>query len=132
MSLALKDKTNDSDRDEGPIAEAYAELRRRAALLVAPDGRSRELPGSVLSFLLKLVGDLSARRSVAIVSSESTMTTVEACQLLESGAIPFHKVGTHRRIYAGDLFQYKTQRDQQRREAISRFSELERDNYLDS
>jgi excisionase family DNA binding protein len=71
------------------------------------------------------------------------MTTVEACQLLsvsrqhlvnllENGAIPFHKVGTHRRIYAGDLFHYKAERDKKRRQAITKFADLERDNYLDS
>jgi excisionase family DNA binding protein len=125
------------------IAEAYAALKNTGAQLVGPDGHSRELPRSFYNFLVRLIGDLAAKRSVAIIHAESTLTTVQACQLLgvsrqhlvdllEDGAIPFHKVGSHRRIYAGDLFRYKEERDKKRHAAISDFASLERDEYLDS
>jgi len=38
--------------------------------------------------------------------------------LLEKGDIPYHMVGTHRRIYAQDLFQYKAVRDADRHKIL--------------
>jgi excisionase family DNA binding protein len=128
------------DADEA-IIHAYGTLRNTGAQLVGLDGTSHELPPSIYNFLVRLISDLAAKRSVAIIHSESTLTTVQACQLLgvsrqhlvnllESGHMPFHKVGTHRRIYAGDLLAYKEKRDQKRKKAIDSFSDLERDEYL--
>jgi excisionase family DNA binding protein len=36
-------------------------------------------------------------------------------QLLEQGKIPFHKAGTHRRVYLKDVMEYRKQRDAARR-----------------
>jgi excisionase family DNA binding protein len=35
-------------------------------------------------------------------------------RLLEDGKLPFHKPGTHRRIYLEDLMAYKNERDSRR------------------
>lgn len=35
--------------------------------------------------------------------------------LLEAGQIPFHRVGTHRRVYFKDLRQYSQKRDAEQR-----------------
>lgn len=43
-------------------------------------------------------------------------------ELLETGAIPFTKAGTHRRIRFGDLMDYKERRDANRREGLSRLT----------
>jgi excisionase family DNA binding protein len=45
--------------------------------------------------------------------------------LLEKGEIPYHMVGTHRRMYAQDLFRYKAKRDEQRHEAIRELAQAE-------
>ncbi len=39
-------------------------------------------------------------------------------KLLESGELPFHKVGAHRRIRMKDLMEYQRIRDRGRREAL--------------
>ena len=44
-------------------------------------------------------------------------------QLLDQGAIPHTKVGTHRRVRFGDLQAYKEIRDGQRRTVLARLSE---------
>ena len=61
-----------------------------------------------------------------IVPSTQEMTTQSAAdllgvsrqyvvQLLEEGKIPFHKVGTHRRIAMKDVLVFRRQRDERRR-----------------
>jgi len=81
------------------------------------------------SFLGQLLEDLKAGKSVTILESDAAMTTVAAArmlsvsrqflvQLLEHGEIPFHKVGTHRRVYVRDLLAYKSKRDVDRRRIL--------------
>ena len=43
-------------------------------------------------------------------------------KLLESGALPFHVTGTHRRVYLKDLLTYNEQRDRERRKALDQMA----------
>jgi len=43
--------------------------------------------------------------------------------LLEKGEIPFHRVGTHRRVTFRDLLAFEKQRDRTRREAMDRLTD---------
>jgi len=38
--------------------------------------------------------------------------------LLENGTVPFHKVGTHRRVHFKDILRYKTKTDAARSRAL--------------
>jgi len=44
-------------------------------------------------------------------------------RLLEEGKIPFHKVGTHRRIRFEDVVQYKEQRQKISQDALQRLAD---------
>lgn len=81
------------------------------------------------SFLLRLLADLRAGHSVTILQSRHELTTVEASKILgvsrqflitvlEKGEIPYHSVGTHRRIFVRDVLAYKAQRDTARRKTL--------------
>src|SRR5438874_11105950 len=118
-----------SEKEQREIQEIYARLREAAAKLVGPDGKTQVLPNNVYSFLCRLLADLKAGGSVTILQSNAQLTTMEASKmlgtsrqflinLLEKGEIPFHKVGTHRRIYARDILAYKGMRDAARRKAL--------------
>lgn len=125
-----------SDTDRSEIEQLYAALRRGKAKLVGPSGEALLLPDSLHSFLVELSGLLNERKSVTIVQNQAKFTTVEAASLLgvsrqflvnllEKGEMPYHLVGTHRRIYAQDLFPYKAQRDGHRHKVIRELAQAE-------
>jgi excisionase family DNA binding protein len=118
-----------SSRDQRDIQEIYEKLLGVAPKLVGPDGKTQILPNNVYSFLCRLLAELKAGSSVTILQLNAELTTMEASKLLgvsrqflvsllESDAIPFHKVGTHRRVYARDVLAYKAKRDAARRKAL--------------
>lgn len=90
-----------------------------------------ELPVSVLDALRLLISHLAQGDTVKLVPIHKEMSTQEAAdllnvsrpyliQLLEQGAIPYHRVGTHRRIRFPDVMAYKQRRDADRAEALRR------------
>src|SRR5271166_4313522 len=118
-----------SPKEQREIIDIYAKLREAEAKLIGPDGRSEILPNNLYSFLLRLLADLRAGHSVTILQNRHALTTVEASkivgvsrqflvQLLEKGEIPFHMVGTHRRMYVRDVMAYKARRDMARRKTL--------------
>jgi excisionase family DNA binding protein len=79
-----------------------------------------ELPVSVVHALVRILDELSEGRDVAVLSEGEggEVTTSQAAELLgmsrptlinllESGAIPFRKVGTHRRMALADVLAYR-------------------------
>lgn len=125
-----------SETDRKEIEQLYEAFRRGKAKLVGPSGEARLLPDSLYSFLVELIGLLNEGESVMIVRNQAKLTTMEAASLLgvsrqflvnllEKGEVPYHMVGTHRRIYAQDLFQYKAQRDGRRHRVIRELAQAE-------
>jgi len=118
-----------SESDQQQVLELYRKIQRSRAKLVGPDGKTQSLPVSLPEFLAKLTADLCEGQSVAIVQNDAQWTTVEAARMLgvsrqfligqlEKGEIPFHMVGTHRRVYVRDVLAYKMQRDGKRRRIL--------------
>jgi excisionase family DNA binding protein len=118
-----------AEQDQRDIQDLYSKLRAVEAKLVGPDGKTQVLPGSLYSFLCRLLGDLKDGKSVTILQSGATLTTMEAAKILgisrqflvqeiEKGKIPFHMVGTHRRLYARDVLAFKSNRDASRRKQL--------------
>lgn len=137
----LDTKTNPSDvaisaKDQREIMEMYERIREVQAKLVGPDGKTEILPNNIYSFLCRLLADLKAGNSVTILQSKAELTTVEAAKLLgmsrqflvnllSQGELPFHKIGTHRRLYARDVLAYKGKRDSSRRKILDDLAKAE-------
>lgn len=51
-------------------------------------------------------------------------------ELLEGGAIPFHRTGRHRRIFAKDLFAYRDRRREESGEAFEELAAISQDHDL--
>lgn len=80
-----------------------------------------KLPPKVLRLFADLLGAMAQGKAVAIMPKEMDVTTQEAAmflqvsrpylvRLLDEGKMPFHKVGTHRRIRFEDVVAYKEAR----------------------
>jgi excisionase family DNA binding protein len=125
-----------SEQDQKDILDLYTKIRAAEAKLVGPDGKTQLLPTNLYSFLCQVLGDLKAGKSVTILQSNAELTTVEAAkllavsrqflvQLLEKNEIPFHMVGTHRRLYARDVLAFKGRRDSARRKTLDELARTE-------
>jgi excisionase family DNA binding protein len=130
-----------SGKDQREIQDIYQKLRTAEAKLVGPDGRTQVLPSTLYSFLCRLLSELKAGQSVTILQSNADLTTVEASKLLgmsrqfligllENSEIPYHMVGTHRRLYARDVLAYKAKRDTARRKSLDDLARVEHEEGL--
>ena len=101
------------------------------AALVDEVGNRVELPGALFQHLLRIVRLMSERRAIVMIPEDETFTTQAAANylgmsrqhlvnLLEEGRIPFHRVGSHRRVFFRDLLAFEKKRDADRREALDR------------
>jgi excisionase family DNA binding protein len=117
-------------------------IQRGEARLVGPDGREIAIPEPVHELLLMILKDLQAGKAISVVPEHQQLTTQRAANILgvsrpflvklvENGDIPFHMVGSHRRIYLRDLLDYKRRRDAARHGAINDMarSEMEAGTY---
>ena len=138
MTQSIDLSPTEVSRDElAALAEVAGGLsienRPRASLLNA-NGTVVPLPGPIFELLASVVDLLSAGTGVSVVPVTSELTTTQVAtlvnvsrphvvSLLENGKIPFHRVGTHRRVLAVDAVAY---REQQRRAAEKALAEFHR------
>jgi len=110
-------------RDDGKRGEIPVHL-------TTEDGRDVELtlPRSTLRLLQQALEQMAEGRGVALVPVAEELTTQEAAdllrvsrpfliKLLDAGAIPCRRVGTHRRVLYSDVQRY-LQEERRRREGV--------------
>ena len=94
-----------------------------------------ELLPAIGQLMLDVLTHVARGEMVTFVPYGAELTTKEAADLLnvsrpflvsllEAGAIPFHKVGSHRRVKASDLLDYREQREQERSDALADLQRL--------
>jgi excisionase family DNA binding protein len=105
-----------------------AQLGKPTSLRLVKDGQDSEvvvLPNSALRLFVDMLGHMARGDAVMLVSVNAELTTQRAAdllnvsrpfliRLLERNEIPYHMVGTHRRVRASDLMAYKERIDKQR------------------
>ena len=117
-------------------------LRREAKLslraLADRQEETIEIPLSAFRLLSDILTEMAKGNAVTFIPVHAELTTQRAADflnvsrpylidLLEQGTIPFHKVGTHRRILFKDLVEYKTQIDKKRLEALEALSQADQE-----
>jgi excisionase family DNA binding protein len=119
--------------DGEEVAELQRILRLESAALVSSDGEQIELPADIHKILKTVVRYMSQGRSVTLFPDHQQITTQRAAdvlgmsrphliKLLGSGQIPYHKNGTHRRLYLRDVLNFAKRRDEARHEALNRMA----------
>jgi len=105
-------------------------LEGHHAALVGPGNDRIPLPEPIYRVIRHALRFLERGEGVMILPSTQEMTTQSAAdmlgisrqylvQLLEEGKIPFHKVGTHRRVSLKDVIAYRKERDGRRKEMLN-------------
>jgi excisionase family DNA binding protein len=110
---------------------AYLHDRRpqRTIRIMKDSGMGEEdaiaIPASAFDLLIEVLTQMAQGNAVTIVPLHAELTTQEAAdilnvsrpyfvELLETGKIPFRKVGTRRRVLCEDVLNYKKGIDSQR------------------
>jgi excisionase family DNA binding protein len=76
------------------------------------------IPTKAISILFEILSNMAEGKSITLIPSDATISTQHAAdmlnvsrphivKLLETGVIPFRKVGSHRRIELNDIVQYE-------------------------
>lgn len=91
---------------------------------------SVRLPTETVGVLAQALAEMAQGSSVAVVPVVAELSTQQAAdllsvsrphliELLERGAIPYHKVGSHRRVQLRDVLQYKREIDERRLQTLA-------------
>lgn len=99
------------------------------------------LPKPVFALLMDALAAVASGKAVSLVPYGAQLTTQQAADflnvsrphlisLLEKGEIPFHKVGTHRRIYFSELTSYKELRDEASHAAATELTQMAQEDKL--
>ncbi|WP_236047205.1 excisionase family DNA-binding protein [Paractinoplanes ovalisporus] len=102
------------------------------------DGDALVVPRGAVELLARILAHMANGHGVSVVPEHAELTTQQAAELLnvsrpyligllESGEIEFRKVGTHRRVMAGSLMEYKHRDDLRRRGAADELAQLTQD-----
>lgn len=122
-------------RDSGRRLSPYA--RRGSTLSVrvlnAEQDLPLELPAGAVSLLMDILEAMAAGRGVSLIAENAELTTVQAAgvlnvsrpyliKLLDEKAIPYRKVGKHRRIRIEDVMAYKARIDREREAVLDQLT----------
>lgn len=88
--------------------------------------------------LVELLAQMANGNAVTLVPVHERLTTQQAADLLnvsrpflvklvETGAIPYEMVGTHRRLRAEDVFAYRRLQERKSRGALAELSALDQE-----
>jgi excisionase family DNA binding protein len=97
-------------------------------------GETVPVPGSALPLIYGILNEMAEGNTVTVMNATSELTTQQAADLLnvsrphlidllESGRIPFHRVGTHRRVRLQDALAYRQAVRERRLKALQELAE---------
>lgn len=135
MTTARKDDPNPGDSAAAVARKALQRLKRskadtplayKAANALVDSGVT--LPDGALPVLIDVLTAFEQGQKVRVLNEEEVLTTTQAAKelgvsrpflvshMLAPDVIPFHMVGSHKRVYRSDLEAYKAERS--RREKV--------------
>jgi excisionase family DNA binding protein len=112
------------------LAESFASRKQSVVIEVSDhENVHLEISPKIFRLLKEILLIMAQGKALSLIPSESEITTQQAAEmlnvsrpylvkLLETGTIPFHKVGKHRRILLEDIVNYMRQVKKVREEAL--------------
>ncbi len=103
-------------------------------VLLTKSGDVIELPKALNDLFVSVVQAMKKKQAVFLMHEDEAFTTQAAAnflgvsrqffvRLLDDGQLPFHHVGTHRRVFFKDLVTYQRKRSQKRLAALDKMTE---------
>jgi excisionase family DNA binding protein len=145
MTSTIKGQTAQISEHDRELLEKVNDVinGEERPMLVGREGANIQFPEPLFHVLTKAVRMMTSGQAVMLLSENEEFTTQAAAnhlgmsrphlvKILEEGEIPFHHVGTHRRIYLKDLKAFEGTRDQQRRKSLDELADKVVEAGLDS
>ncbi|WP_295455517.1 helix-turn-helix domain-containing protein [uncultured Thiodictyon sp.] len=125
-------------RESSRTLSAYLQTRAETQQIEIFDDQGAaqpvRVPVSALRLLVDLLTEIGEGNAVSIIPIHAELTTQDAAdvlnvsrpflvQLLERGEMPFHKIGTHRRVRYQDVIAYKERIDVERNKVLDALAE---------
>jgi excisionase family DNA binding protein len=123
-------------QESSEILKQYLKNHGSASLRLGGEGdKEIVLPDSILQLVYESLSSAAAGKKVRLVEEDEEVSPEKAAEflqvsrpylirLLDGGEIPFHYVGTHRRITMSDLIEYKGKRKIRSKEALRKMVEV--------
>jgi excisionase family DNA binding protein len=145
-ALQLDDIATPTEADSQEAANAARALvlllngskKRSPRVNIRPEGQEKAesvtIPREAFELFVKILEQMAIGNAVTIVPIHAELTTQQAAdllnvsrpyliKLLDEGKLPFHKVGTHRRIRFEDLLAHKRKDDAHRQDVLRELTE---------
>jgi excisionase family DNA binding protein len=119
------------------LANANGSMQLR---VVEPTGKSETvtIPTAAFRLFVMVLAEMANGNAVRLIPHQAELTTQEAAELLnvsrpyvvrllDGGRIPFHRVGTHRRVLFKDVMAYKNEHRRARKGTLDKLSALDQE-----
>lgn len=135
MSALMEKRIDPSDLTPEQLKSLFQVVRGGAIpTLIDADGNRIELPKTLNDLLVAVVAAMMRKEAVFLMHESEAFTTQAAAnylgvsrqylvRLLEDGMMPFHRVGTHRRVLFKDLREFRHERSRTRKAGLDKMTE---------
>lgn len=139
MTLKEREMARSSVPDvESASRQVLKNKQQFATIKFTETGNFIRVPKFLVRFIAFILKEMAEGRTVNLVTSDIEISTEQAAailnvsrpyiiKLLESGSIPFRKVGTHRRILLRDVETYHKAMESNRKQELQKLSDLDQE-----
>ena len=136
----VHEPTPEEVRAAGRAARALAGARE-PHITVTEQGHEAEplpIPSSLFKTIIRVLAEIGNGNAIAVVPVQAELTTQQAAdllnvsrphliKLLKQGELVCHMAGTHRRLRARDVLNYKSKVDQRREQALADIAAIDQE-----